>query len=98
MDTRAANESVEAKLAMIKNQMPLTYQAIKTKAEQIGNDAYVWVRQGLRGMPDRFFAIEAGQVVGTPFVRGDVMVELERWLLLYGRVDVCFFATEGVLS
>jgi hypothetical protein len=87
---------VEALLLTIKTKMPVTYAAIKAKAQAVGSDVYVWVRHGLRGAVDCFYAVEAGHVVGTPFKRGDVMAELRRWQRLYGDVTVCFFATEGV--
>jgi hypothetical protein len=101
MDTRnrtviKSEAEVEALLLTIKTKMPLTYAAVKAKAQAVGGDAYAWVRQGLRGAPDCFYAVEVGHAVGTPFERGDVMAELRRWQRLYGDVTVCFFATEGV--
>jgi hypothetical protein len=66
------------------------------KAAVVGNEVFVWVRRGLRGEPNCFFAIEGSRVVGQPFNRGDVRSELVRWQGLYGAVDVVFFATEGV--
>jgi hypothetical protein len=58
---------VHESIALIKARMPKTYASIQAKAETIGNDAFGHVRAGLRGVPDRFWAMEAGYVVGTPF-------------------------------
>lgn len=96
MDIRTANNEVQAKIEEIKRFMPATYTAILAKAEVVGNEVFVWVRRGLRGEPNCFYAIEGLRVVGQPFDRGDVYRELVRWQRLYGPVDVVFFATEGV--
>jgi len=96
MDSRTANQDVSALIEEIKQFMPETYAAIQAKAAAIGNDAFVWVRQGLRGHPDFFYASEDGRVMGTPFKRPGIMSELERYRRLYGDVNIVFFASEGV--
>lgn len=88
--------TVEAQIAEIKTNMPETYAAIKEKAQAFGNDVYWWVRQGLRGYPDFFYAEEGRRVIGTPFNRGDVMSELSRWHREHGDFNIVFFADEGV--
>lgn len=47
--------------------MPQTYQAIQDKAVTIGNAAYRYVRHGLAGRANCFYAVEGGHVVGQPF-------------------------------
>jgi hypothetical protein len=97
MDTMMATRSdqeIESLLLTIKNEMPLTYKEIQVKAKAFGNDVYAWVRQGLRGCDNSFWATEGGRIVGTPFSRAGVMAEYRRWVQLYGDVDVCFFADE----
>jgi hypothetical protein len=91
-----SDQEVEALLLKIKTDMPLTYKEIQEKAKVVGNEVYAWVRQGLRGGDNSFWATEAGHQVGTPFSRTGVMAEYRRWVRLYGDVTVCFFATEGV--
>jgi hypothetical protein len=96
MDTRTANDDVSAQIEEIKRSMPETYAAIREKAQAFGNDVYAWVRQGLRGYPDFFYALEGRRIVGTPFDRGDVMSELARWQREHGDFNIVFFADEGV--
>lgn len=70
MDTRThqgQQVDVEGQIAIIKQHMPQTYQAIQDKAKEIGKDAYALVRRGIKGEPNCFYAIEAGHVVGGVF-------------------------------
>jgi hypothetical protein len=71
MDTRATEavtpEQVQARLEEIKRHMPETYKAIQRKAAEIGREAFRFVRQGVAGQPNRFYAMERGWVVGHPF-------------------------------
>ena len=63
---------IQALIDIIKRQMPTVYGMVTDKAAEIGNDAYAHVRAGLRGEPNRFYAFEAGWVVGTPFNCPDI--------------------------
>lgn len=96
MDTRTADVDVSAQIEVIKRFMPETYSLIQEKAKTFGNDVFVWVRQGLRGYPDFFYAEEGDRVMGTPFKRGNVMAELRRWHHEHGDFNIVFFADEGV--
>lgn len=96
MDTKAANQDVSAKIEEIKRSMPETYLAIQEKAQAFGTDVFAWVRQGLRGYPNFFYALEGRRIVGTPFTRGQVMPELARWQREHGDFNIVFFADEGV--
>lgn len=77
-------QEVERRVAEIKAHMPRTYQAIQAKAAEIGRDAYAHVRHGLAGAPNRFYAIEAGRVMGTPFDLPNVAPELARLIVQFG--------------
>lgn len=83
LDTRTpAKSNVDAKLAEIRDRMPSVYAAIQQAAKARGNKVYAWVRDGLRGEPDRFYAMERGRVVGTPFcqaVMADVAQNMVQW-------------------
>ncbi len=65
--------TVDQQIADIKAHMPEVYQSIKDKADAIGKTAYAFVRRGLRGEPNCFFAFERGRKVGTPFNIPEVM-------------------------
>ena len=99
MDTRTAKIDVPAKIDEIKRFMPATYSAIKTKAEEVGNDAFVLVRRGLRGEPNCFYAFEAGRVVGTVFTGKNldgtgIQDEVARYLVQFGVSNVVIFASD----
>jgi len=99
MDTRtvpAAKVDVSAQIDEIKRFMPETYKAIKTKAADIGNDAFVLVRRGLRGEPNMFYAFEAGRVVGTPFSLVDVARDIAQLMVTFGCAHVCIWAAPAV--
>lgn len=88
-------QQVEHQVAEIKAYMPETYKAIQAKAELIGRDAYAHVRQGLAGKPNRFYAIEAGRVVGTPFDLPGVADELARVIVQFGVSFLIMWAPEA---
>ena len=92
MDTRTAKVDVPALIDEIKQFMPETYKSIKTKADTIGNDAYVLVRRGLRGEPNCFYAFERGRVMGTPFNLVEVQRDIAQYMVTFGCSHVCVFA------
>jgi hypothetical protein len=72
MDTKTetamkSSEEIAAVIEVIKARMPGTYKAIKLKADSIGKPAYEYVRRGIRGEPNCFYAFENFNVVGTKF-------------------------------
>lgn len=87
--------TVDLQIANIKAHMPRVYQAIEAKANNIGKLAFAWVRRGLRGEPNCFYAFEAGYVVGTPFNRADIMPEIARYMVQFGCDHIVVFADEG---
>lgn len=88
--------TVEQQIANIKANMPETYKSIKAKAASIGNDAYVYVRRGLRGEPDCFYAFERGHVVGTPFALVDVVRDVAQLMVTFGVDHVCLWNEASV--
>jgi len=87
--------TVEEKIAEITAYMPETYKSIQAKAQQVGNKAYEWVRRGLRGEANCFYAFEAGHVVGTPFNRTDIMEHVSKYMVQFGCEHIVIWATEG---
>lgn len=79
----------------IKDHMPETYKAITDMAGKIGKEAYRYVRQGLAGQPNKFYAIERGWVVGTPFDMPEVEAELARYIVRFGMQHLIMWAAES---
>lgn len=86
---------VDAQLATIKAHMPMTYKAIKDKAGEIGNRAYGFVRLGIAGKPNTFYAIEAGTAVGTPFVNVVGADQLADYIRQFGCTFLILWAAEA---
>lgn len=97
MDTRTAKVDVPALIQEIKQFMPETYASIQRKAGEIGNDAYVLVRRGLRGEANCFYAFERGRVMGTPFTLQEVSRDIAQYMVTFGCAHVCIWA-EPVLT
>ena len=91
MDTRTAKVDVSAQIEDIKRFMPETYAAIQQRAYEVGNEAYVQVRKGLRGEPNCFYAFERGRVVGTPFALPDVTDYIAGKMVQLGVAHVCIW-------
>lgn len=64
---KASKQDIDAAIAIIKNKMPQTYAAIHERAKKSGNQVFSWVRRGIGGEANYFWACENGHVVGTPF-------------------------------
>ena len=94
-DQDAMKAYVDAQLAIIKAHMPMTYKAVKDKAGEIGNEAFRLVRQGIVGKPNRFYAIEAGRAVGTPFVNVVGADQLADYIRQFGCTFLILWAAEA---
>ena len=94
MDSWTLKADLAAKIEEIKRFMPATYACIKDKAAVIGNEAFTWVRCGLRGEANCFYAFEAGRVVGAPFNRADIMAETARYMVQFGCTHIVIWASE----
>lgn len=79
-------------LLLIKTRMPMTYEQIQRKAAQQGNAVYTLVRRALRGEANCFWAVEAGNVVGTPFAGHPVQGKAAEALVRFGCAHVCIIA------
>jgi len=90
MDTRNRSE-VEQLVGEIRAYMPETYAAIQAKAQEIGKEAYALVRAGLRGEPNRFWAMEKGRVMGTPFSMPEIAADVAQTMVRWGSAYVCIF-------
>ena len=82
-------------MKVIKDHMPETYKAIQVKAGEIGTDAYRFVRRGVAGQPNAFYAIERGHVAGTPFDLGNVPDEIARLAVQFGISFLIMWAPEA---
>ena len=85
MDTlKKTPEEIEQVLQVIKTKMPNVYAAIRAKAAQIGPQAFKLVREGVRGEPYKFYAMENGHVVGTPFEGEAIQAEVAALMCSFG--------------
>ena len=84
----AEKADVSALINTIKHHMPTVYDMITRKADEIGKEAYVHVRAGLRGEANRFYAFEGGHVVGTPFNMTTISADVAVLMVRFG-VNAC---------
>lgn len=92
MDTlKKTPEEVAQVLQVIKTKMPNVYAAVQEKAAEIGPDAFSLVRQGIRGEPYKFYAFEAGHVVGTPFAGHPIEEDIAYRMCTFGCSFVCLW-------
>lgn len=87
--------TVDQQITNIKAHMPEVYASIQAKAQTIGKAAFAFVRRGLRGEPNCFYAFEHGHVVGTPFNQTDVTAEIARYMVQFGCTHIVVWAGEG---
>ena len=86
---------IDSQVAMIRQHMPMTYQAIHEKAGKIGRPAFNFVRRGVAGQPNMFYAIEAGRTVGTPFVGVPGANLLANYIRQFGCQFLILWAAEA---
>ncbi|MGV0960124.1 MAG: hypothetical protein ACOYB1_09835 [Limnohabitans sp.] len=92
MDTlKKTPEEVAQVLQIIKTKMPNVYAAVQAKAAEIGPEAFSFVRQGIRGEPYKFYAFEAGHVVGTPFEGHPIEKDIASHMCSFGCQFVCIW-------
>jgi hypothetical protein len=90
----ANNPSVEemrARLQHIKDHMPQTYELICAKAVDMGDEVWGMVRRGVRGVPNEFWAMEAGHFAGTPFDLKKVQDEIAWGMVNFGDTFAVVF-------
>lgn len=99
MDTsKKTPEQVAQVLQVIKTKMPNVYKAIQAKASEIGQEAFSLVRQGVRGEPYKFYAFEAGHVVGTPFTGHPIEASVAQWMCQFDCPFVCMWPESASTS
>lgn len=84
---------IDEQIDTIKMQMPETYKRIQAEADARGREAYKLVRDGLRGLPNRFYACERGYVMGTPFNVGGITEAIAKTMVEFGATFICVFPT-----
>lgn len=69
----------------LREQMPNVARLVDEQRETLGK-AYVneCIRAAVAGKPDKFYAFEAGHVLGTPFTRDTVLHEAVRCCVALG--------------
>lgn len=88
---------VQTELAKIKTHMPRVYEAINAKADH--DKAWkdrkpglrAFVRRGVAGEPNCFYAFEAGHVVGTPFNLPEVSRDVAQYMVTFGVSHLCIW-------
>ena len=98
MDTRTAKIDVTSKIEEIKQHMPETYKSIQAKAQAKGNVAFEWVRRGLRGEANCFYAFEGGRVVGTPFTDAATNRHISLYMVEFGCVHVALWCEPATVD
>lgn len=87
-----SSEEVAALIEVIKERMPDTYANIKLKAASIGKPAYEYVRRGLRGEANCFYAFENFKVVGTPFnLEHEDALPVALYMVQFGSTFCCIY-------
>ncbi len=94
MDTRTISENqVQQHIAEIKAHMPETYKTIQAQANEMGRHVFAMVRAGLRGEPNRFWAVERGWVKGCPFNMPEITPDVAWSMVAWGSSHVCIIGT-----
>jgi hypothetical protein len=91
MDTMDTEAAVREGLDRIKGHMPQTYKSIQDKADKVGRVAFALVRRSLKGEPNCFWAMERGNVVGTPFDDQEITRDIAQLMVQFGVTFVCIW-------
>lgn len=90
------NATVDQQIANIKAGMPETYKSIQAKAQEVGKVAFAYVRRGLRGEANCFYAFERGHVVGTPFSLIEIQRDIAQYMVTFGVSHVVIWHCEAI--
>lgn len=101
MDTRTEalteagriDAQVEQDIAEIKAYMPETYKTIQERAAE-RRGVFKLVRDGLRGTPNCFWAMERGRVKGAPFSMPGIQTDVAQAMVEFGCTHACILAME----
>ena len=91
--TRYGSMEVSKKPANLRDQMPETAIFVDAKRKELGAE-YVngCIKAALAGKPGRFYAMENGHVLGTPFPATHPIDQDQRFALLTGCTFAAFIA------
>lgn len=82
--------------ADMRNAMPQTAEWIAQRRLEWGKDhVNGCIRDALAGKPGRFYALEAGHVLGTPFPPDHDIADVQTYALLQGCTFAVFMAQPG---
>jgi hypothetical protein len=98
MDTMDTEAAVTEGLARIKSHMPQTYKSIQEKAGAVGRVAFALVRRSLKGEANCFWAMERGNVVGTPFDDQEITRDIAQLMVQFGATHVCIWGKPGIAA
>jgi hypothetical protein len=90
-------ETVEQQIASIKAHMPRVYEAIKAMAAEKGKPTFGFVRRGLKGEPNCFYASERGHVMGAPFNQAEATVDIACCMVRFGVSHFVIWSRELVM-
>lgn len=77
----------------MRQQMPETAKWVEAKRTELGKDhVNACIKRALAGEPGLFYAIERGQVLGTPFPATHVIAADQRMAVLVGCTFAGFIA------
>lgn len=80
----------------LREDMPETADWVAARRLEWGKDhVNACLRDGLKGTPGRFYAMEAGHVVGTPFPATHQVADVQTYALLLGCRFAVFMARPG---
>jgi hypothetical protein len=85
------------KVESLRDKMPLTSEWVDAQRAALGKD---WVndciRRAQKGEPGRFYAMEGGHVLGTPFPPEHRLSEAQNYALMFGTKFAGFIAHPSV--
>jgi hypothetical protein len=91
-------QTVEEQIASIKAHMPQVYDAIKAMAAEKGKATFGFVRRGLKGEPNCFYANERGHVMGSPFNQVEATVDIACCMVRFGVSHFVIWSHELVMA
>jgi hypothetical protein len=87
---------VRKKQAGLRDSMPETAIWVDSKRKEFGSDfVNGCIKQALAGVPGRFYAMENGHVLGTPFAATDPIADWQNYAITTGCKFAAFIETPG---
>jgi hypothetical protein len=80
--------------ASLRDSMPETARWVDSKRKELGLEfVNGCIKEAMSGVPGRFYALENGHVLGTPFPATHPIAQEQRFALLTGCTFAGFIAT-----